>query len=128
MKKGMLTIALGLLIMGCSGEKKETPLSLKQQVTGKWKLREVNNGVEYYVTFHEDGRTTQIYQDSYGGGKERPASWSISGDTLYISEREEIYPMTFTEINDSIMILMRSDSVDVIFDRIKPESNTAPKN
>lgn len=123
-KKRLLLVALlPLLIMSCSdkGSQEDANPSNREMVIGDWKLREINNGVEYFVTFLEDGRMIQQFKDFNGGQRQYPGEWKVDGDTLFISERQGAYPLTFTEINDSTMIVMRTDSVDVIFDRMKPQ-------
>ncbi|MBR8729782.1 hypothetical protein [Porphyromonas levii] len=87
-------------------------------VIGQWQLREVNNGVIYRAEFIEDGRLSQYFEDHTGYIKKRFGNWEVQGDTLFIEERQGAYSFFIAELSDSLMLLVRTDSTTMLFDRI----------
>lgn len=115
----LLTLSLGI---ACS-ERRETesetlPPATAEQVLGYWQLREVNNGVVYRAHFDTADRLYQYFEDQTGYARKRYGSWQLSGDTLYISERQGSYALLISELTDSVMLLIKPDSMTMVFDRI----------
>lgn len=87
-------------------------------IIGHWQLREVNNGVTYDIKFNPDSTIEQHFRAADGYERRYPGFYSINGDTLKIDERREVSEMVVSELNDSVMILLRADSSAVVFDRL----------
>lgn len=87
-------------------------------IIGHWQLREVNNGVTYDIKFNPDSTIEQHFRAADGYERRYPGFYSINGDTLKIDERREVSEMVVSELNDSVMVLLRADSSAVVFDRL----------
>lgn len=108
------------LLISCGREqhtKGNSQPSLEEQIIGKWKNQEVSNGVEYFITFHHNHTISQVFVDANGRARLYDGTWQISADSLTIQDRGNTYQMVITEMMDSTMVMVRTDSMAVVFDR-----------
>lgn len=123
----LLALFLSYSLVACNGhdgqKTQRTEAETRAEITGLWRLREVDNGVIYRADFKSDKRLTQIFEDHSGYVKERYGQWDLEGDSLYISERQGEYWLKIVELSDTMMLLLRSDSSAMVFDRLPPDTH-----
>lgn len=90
-------------------------------ISSKWKLQEVDGGIEYFIEFRDSLYIAQYYWEQDRFPKMYPGEWRVNGDTLFISDKRGNFSLFFYTLNDSLMILQRTDSVMLLFDRIVPK-------
>lgn len=120
MMRLLLIPFLLVLIAGCDEGAKEERMGQTDGILGHWQLREVNEGVRYEVVFCPDGTIRQHFTAPDGHERVYGGSYILSGDTITIDERQSISRLVITELSDSTMVLVRTDSVAVVFDRRSP--------
>lgn len=125
MKKIFWVLFLAVIFVSC-GKDQQLP-TFEEQIVGKWKNKEISNGVEYYVTFHYDHTISQVFVDPSGYSRLYNGTWKISGDTLTIEERGGVYQMLITEMMDSTMMMVREDSMALVFNRYPDLDNFLPQ-
>lgn len=106
-------------VSACGSDRNDTvEAEYAAGIIGHWQLREVNKGVTYDIKFNPDSTIEQHFRAADGYERRYPGFYSINGDTLKIDERREVSEMVVSELNDSVMVLLRADSSAVIFDRL----------
>ena len=86
-------------------------------ISTKWKLRyNMNNNVAYYLEFKDSLYIAQFFQEEDRTPKMYPGEWSLEKDTLFINDRRGDFHLLIQELNDSLMVLQKTDSVNLIFD------------
>lgn len=86
-------------------------------ISTKWKLRyHINNNVEYYLEFKDSLYIAQFFHEEDRNPKMYPGEWSLEKDTLFINDRRGDFHLLIQELNDSLMVLQKTDSVNLIFD------------
>lgn len=102
----------------CNFNKKSSEdIFYESLISTKWKLRyNINNNVEYYLEFKDSLYIAQFFQEEDRTPKMYPGEWSITEDTLLISDRRGDFHVSIQELNDSLMVLQKIDSVNLIFD------------
>lgn len=106
-------------LSACGGDESDTEAAdHPARIVGHWQLREVDNGVTYDIRFNADGTIEQHFRAADGYERRYPGSYSIESDTVEIDERRSVYRMIISELNDSVMVLLRADSSAVVFDRL----------
>lgn len=116
----VLTLLLLLFAVSACGSDRNDAVEAEHaaKIIGHWQLREVNNGVTYDIKFNPDSTIEQHFRAADGYERRYPGFYSINGDTLKIDERREVSEMVVSELNDSVMVLLRADSSAVVFDRL----------
>lgn len=123
-KKLPLLLALIVLVYSCTSQENNSQSqepSRSEQILGYWQLREINNGVIYRAHFDLMDQLYQYFEDQTGYARKRFGTWQVSGDTLYISERQGDYALVISELTDSLLLLVKPDSMTMVFDRISEE-------
>ena len=92
-------------------------------ILGQWELREVINGVKYYISFNPNQTITQVFVAPDGYKRIYSGRWSIDRDTLFMQDSRGDYKLLISETSDSTLMLIRQDSLAMICDRL-PESYT----
>lgn len=80
---------LSFAIIGCNNDKKEKTTNEVEhlhQLIGKWQLQEVNNGVKYYITFHNNSTISQVFLAHDRHSRLYNGLWSVKDDTLHIRD------------------------------------------
>lgn len=118
LKKLMLLVLLfGVVLscINCRGKEEK----YERLLIGNWKYTDMRYGVTYNAIFHKDYKLSQIFETLDGRTRMRPGMWKVSGDTLFIIQQTGEYNLLFNSINDSSMVLIRSDSVAIAFNKLK---------
>ncbi len=129
MKQIFWVLSLVAILVSCGKEQQEEDKqlpSLGEQIVGKWKNQEVNNGVEYFITFHYDHTISQVFVDPNGRARLYNGTWNLADDSLTIEDRGGVYRMLITEMMDSTMVMVRSDSMALVFLRYPDEEEFLP--
>ncbi len=120
----MLFLLLLIVFDGCRNAHNQNDLKKTYKeslISSKWKLREVDSGIEYFIEFRDSLYIAQYYREQEKFPKMYPGEWSINGDTLFINDKRGNFSSLFLTLNDSVMILQRTDSVVIIFDRLSDD-------
>lgn len=78
----------------------------------------LNSGSEYYFEFKDSVNLTQYFRSYNRAPRMYSGKWHITNDTLYIKDQRGAFNLVFREMSDSVMILTRTDSVELIFDAL----------
>ncbi len=87
-------------------------------ILGQWELREVINGVKYYISFNPNQTITQVFVAPDGYKRIYSGRWSIDSDTLFMQDSRGDYKLLISETSDSTLMLIRQDSLAMICDRL----------
>lgn len=87
-------------------------------ILGRWELREVINGVKYYISFNPNQTITQVFVAPDGYKRIYSGRWSIDSDTLFMQDSRGDYKLLISEATDSTLMLIRQDSLAMICDRL----------
>ncbi len=87
-------------------------------ILGRWELREVINGVKYYISFNPNQTITQVFVAPDGYKRIYSGRWSIDSDTLFMQDSRGDYKLLISETSDSTLMLIRQDSLAMICDRL----------
>lgn len=129
MKQITTLLLFCFLLLNCAqkqaeGKQQTTP---NENIIGKWRNQEVSNGVEYYITFHRDHTISQVFVDATGRARLYGGRWGLSGDSLTIEDKGGVYHMLITEMEDSTMVMIRTDSMAVVFNRYPDAEGFLPE-
>lgn len=118
----LLLLPAALLLGACRPSATETD-DTAPTLAGTWQLREVSNGVTYTIRFIPDdgtersGRIEQHFSSYDGYSRDYPGTYSLRGDTLTIDERRDRSLLRVSSLTDTLLLLIRSDSAALLFDR-----------
>ena len=87
-------------------------------ILGQWELREVINGVKYYISFNPNQTITQVFVAPDGYKRIYSGRWSIDSDTLFMQDSRGDYKLLISETSDSTLMLIRQDSLAMICERL----------
>ena len=87
-------------------------------ILGRWELREVINGVKYYISFNPNQTITQVFVAPDGYKRIYSGRWSIDSDTLFMQDSRGDYKLLISETSDSTLMLIRQDSLAMICERL----------
>lgn len=133
LRLGAKLLGLGLaltLSTSCSpsaqtkGQSEATPeLSRADSLLGTWQWGEMTSGVKFSTTFQPKGQLTQHFVSlNDGHTKDRLGTWELIGsDTLIVRDAQGPDTLHIVKLNDSMLELMRSDSIPLFFERKAPE-------
>lgn len=76
----------------------------------------MDDNVEYYIEFKDSLFINQFFQQEGRPPKMYPGEWKIVEDTLVINDGRGSFQVLIKELGDSVMILQKTDSIDLVFD------------
>lgn len=115
-----IALLLSLLTVSCGKDADNTNKADTEEadINGVWQWREVNNGVVYKIEFKDNNTINQLFSEHDGRSRLYLGGWERSGHTLKIRDQRGEYMLLISEYTDSTMVLLREDSMALVFDRV----------